>query len=47
MDGGSRDIKITNIQIKDDNGTVVKEFKESGNINIEISYQVNKPDHMN
>lgn len=44
---GSRDVKITNIEIKDDNGTVVKEFKESGNINIEISYQVNKPDHMN
>lgn len=42
---GNKDVEITNIEIKDDKGNVVNEFKEAGNINIEIAYQVNKPDH--
>lgn len=42
---GNKDVEITNIEIKNDKGEVVKEFKEVGNINIDISYKVNKPDH--
>ncbi len=42
---GNKDVEITDIKIKDDNNNIVNEFKEIGNINIEISYKVNKPDH--
>lgn len=42
---GSRDVEIFKIEIKDDNGKVVNEFTNRGNVNIELSYRINKEGH--